>query len=296
MLDGCDVVHIHEFRSLLTVMAAKAARGLSIPFLLSPHGGLPHIGKGTSKTIFDSLWGKRVLADASTLFAVSPVEAEQARHWGVEEDRIAELPNPIAVDDYRTLPSPGRFRNERGFSGGRLVLFMGRLNRIKGADLLIRALADAGTGDNTHLVLAGADDGQEAKLRDLANRMLPGRATFTGFLGGRQKVAALADSDLVVMPSRYEIFGMTALDALACRTPVLLSSSCGAASILEGKAGLNVFHTEDPADLSEQIRTVLDRSEDASGLATTRDYVIDRFAPASIAAMAESSYEKAIMS
>ena len=131
-------------------------------------------------------------------------------------------------------------------------------------------------------------------MRDLADRMLPGRATFTGFLGGRQKIAALADSDLLVMPSRYEIFGMTAIDALACRTPVLLSSSCGAASILEGKAGLNVFHTEDPADLSEQLRTVLNRTEDASGLATTRDYVIDRFAPASIAAMAESSYEKAI--
>lgn len=295
ILEGCDVVHIHEVRSFLTVLGASAARRLSIPFLLSPHGGLPHIGKRTSKTIFDSLWGKRILAEASTVFAVSSVEAEQARSWGVSANRITELPNPIAVDDYRTLPAKGGFKKERGLSGGRLVLFMGRLNRIKGADILIRALASANL-DDTRLVIAGADDGQEAELRRMADAELQDRVTFTGFLTGDQKVSALVDADIVVMPSRYEIFGMTALDALACWTPVLLSSSCGAASILEGKAGVNVFRNEDPADLSEQLRTVLDRSEDASGLPATRDYVIDRFAPASIAAMAESSYEKAIMS
>lgn len=293
MLHGCDVVHIHEFRSFLTVLAARAARRHSIPFLLSPHGGLPHIGKGTSKTIFDNLWGKRILADASTVFAVSPVEAEQARSWSVEEERIAELPNSIAIDDYRTLPAKGGFKKERGLSGGRLVLFMGRLNRIKGVDILIRALATANL-DDTRLVIAGADDGQEAELRRLADAELPGRVTFTGFLSGDRKVSALVDADIVVMPSRYEIFGMTALDALACRTPVLLSSSCGAASILEGKAGVNVFRNEDPADLAEQLETALGAADDTSDMSAMRDYVTNRFAPASVAAIAEFSYEKAI--
>ena len=260
-LAGYDVVHIHELRSMTSVSAYRAALDLRLPYVVSPHGGLRRLGKGSLKTVFDLLWGRSMLGRARALLAVSKLEVDQASGFGVNKDRIRILPNPVRPESYRDLPDRGTFREKWQIKTPKLVLFLGRLNQIKGADLLVRAFA--GLGSEAHLVIAGPDDGEEAALRKQVAAERYGRVTFVGFLDHAAKLAALVDSDVCVVPSRNEIFGMVALESLMCETPVVMSSACGLATELDGRPGVSVFAAGDVPDLAQKIGTALGRTRDS---------------------------------
>src|SRR5947208_2455227 len=93
-LGSVDVVHIHEFRSLLSVAAHSALVRLRIPYVLSPHGGLQHLGKAKLKSVFDRLWGQKILKDAAAVCTVSELEMDDAREFGIEDEKLYLLPNP----------------------------------------------------------------------------------------------------------------------------------------------------------------------------------------------------------
>ena len=265
---GCDVVHVHELRSMLTVTAFRAALDLGIPYVVSPHGGLLHLGKREAKVIFDKVWGNRILRHAAAVMAVSSLEADQARSCRVEPRRTRVLPNPIRVADYEDLPDGRRFKARWRIPESKLVLFLGRLNRIKGVDLLIRAFE--GVPVDSHLVLAGSDDGEERFLRRIVPSSVRDRITFTGFLDREEKLSALVAADLCVVPSRDEIFGMVVLEALASETPVLLSSACGLIPELRGLSGVAVFETGNLDDLRSKLTTALNHERDPVGAVQTK--------------------------
>jgi glycosyltransferase involved in cell wall biosynthesis len=291
-LRGVDVLHIHELRSMTSVIAQHAARNLSVPYVVSPHGGLLHLGKSALKRGFDALWGRRIVRDATALTVVSDLEARQALGWGVPDDRIRRLPNPIRAEDYSHLPEAGSFRKQWGLDDRNVILFLGRLNRIKGVDLLIQA---CGRLDLDHsLVIAGGDDGQEPTLRELASKQLGDAVTFTGFLNHREKLSAMADADVCVLPSRSEIFGMVALESLMCGTPVVLSSACGLASELRHSSGVFEFENGNQDDLIEKLTSAITSEAGRSGLAMTREQVMGRFSLVAVVADAESVYEKCL--
>jgi glycosyltransferase involved in cell wall biosynthesis len=105
-----------------------------------------------------------------------------------------------------------------------MVLFLGRLHYKKGLDLLIPAFAH-GTSGEVMLVIAGPDaDGYRAKVERLVKRYdLSDRVIFTGMLYGRERLEALADADLFVLPSYQENFGIAVVESLAAGCPVLVS-------------------------------------------------------------------------
>ncbi len=294
---GCDLLHIHELRSTLTVPAYNAARKLSKPFVVSPHGGLQHLGKAALKSVFDGLWGRRVLRDASALAAVSPTEQRDALSFGVKSDRIALLPNAIDTDPYSVLPEPGAFRKRlRLDADDRFILFLGRLNWVKGADLLLRAFAKpAGDRRNIKLLVAGNDDGQESELRRLASNLnLASSVVFTGFLDQESKLEALVDSEVLVIPSRSEVFAITALEGLLCGTPVLISSVCGLYPLPGSDCGVHQFLVGDVDALSSKLEYLLGKDPPRFSKEAALRYVQREFSPAAIAACAEQIYRKVL--
>jgi glycosyltransferase involved in cell wall biosynthesis len=228
-LAKCDVVHVHELRSLTSVAAYRAARKLHLPLVLSTHGGLKWLGKRTAKFFFDKLWGQSIMHGAAKLIAVSPLEQQDARAFGAKPDQVRLLANVVFPEDYSSLPQPGGFRQRWNIRDNKIVLFLGRLHWVKGADLLVDALAtSSGSSSKVHLVIAGPDDGQERELRrKLEGTDLENRTTFTGYLDHAEKLQVLVESSVVVIPSRSEVFAITALEALLCCKPVVLSSACG---------------------------------------------------------------------
>ncbi len=111
--------------------------------------------------------------------------------------------------------------------GKRLAISMGRIHPKKGIDVLIEAFAQTLAREpNWELVIAGPDQiGQQAELESLAIRLgIAGRITWTGMIEGSLKWGALAASEVFVLPSHQENFGIVVAEALACRLPIIISN------------------------------------------------------------------------
>jgi glycosyltransferase involved in cell wall biosynthesis len=295
-LRDSEIVHIHDLRSFLSVAAHSALRSLHKPYVLSPHGGLKHLGKRPAKALFDFLWGKRILHDAAGLCAISPVEEKDAIDFGIEPRRIYRFPSAINTAAYQELPPRGEFASRWGLNGRQIVLFLGRLHWVKGVDILIESIALLKDLPNVHLVIAGPDDGAESKLRSLARkRGLEGRVTFTGFLDHPEKAQALVDSDLVVVSSRSEAFALALLEGLACGTPVILSSACELEDWMPKNSAWSTFRKEDPVDLANQLRTALTGTRDEKGLAAVRKLVMTEFSSEALTTRAERLYQSLLL-
>src|SRR5262249_58798255 len=103
---------------------------------------------------------------------------------GVEAQRIHALSNIVRSDDFALLPQRGTFRKKWALPPGKIILFLGRLHPVKGADLLVQGFARISQKDpEANLVIAGPDDGQEQALRQEVSKLnLDARVKFTGFL------------------------------------------------------------------------------------------------------------------
>jgi glycosyltransferase involved in cell wall biosynthesis len=291
-LCGFDVLHIHELRSTLTVPAYNAARELSLPYAISPHGGLRRLGKSIVKYAYDTIWGNKILHGAAAVFAISPVEQKDACHFRVPPERIHCVPNAVELEDYKAVQAAGQFRRDWSLGEKKVLLFLGRLHWVKGADLLVRAFANVHQlRPDTHLVIAGPDDGQERQIRRLiADMHLNSNVTLTGFLDDNAKRLACADSDLLVVPSRSEVFAITALESLLCGTPVLLSSACGLYPVPD--TGIRTYESESIEALSLQLEKMISyKEETAHDAELWREFVSGHFSLPAVSRKAEMVYQ-----
>jgi glycosyltransferase involved in cell wall biosynthesis len=289
--ESSDILHIHELRSTVSVFAQRTARRLSIPYVLSGHGGLRPLGRPTAKAVYDNLWGRDILNHAAAVIAISPLEETDATKMGVETRRIHRLPNIVAINDYQTLPQPGSFRKSWSLPSGKIILFLGRLHRLKGADLLIEAFSRLNPANNTYLVIAGPDDGQEHELRQAVCKLnLDSRVRFTGFLDLNSKKAAFVDASVVVLPSRNEVFAITAVEALACGTPVLLSSACGLYPLPEPEGSVTFFKSEDVDNLTATLAALIRDGRNSEAALGGAEFVARSFGPDEIGHKAEQIY------
>jgi glycosyltransferase involved in cell wall biosynthesis len=295
LLAGNEVVHIHDLRSFLGVAAHHAARASGTPYVLSPHGGLKRLGKESAKLVFDTLWGKAILQHAAALCAISPLEERDAKALGIENRRIHLFPPGINADEYKTLPPRGRFASRWGLQDRRIILFLGRLHWIKGADVLIEAVGLIPKLKDLHLVIAGLDDGAESQLKSLVvAKRLENRVTFTGLLDGTDRLGALVDSEIVAIPSRREGFPLAALEALASQTPVILTSACDLGDWMQNQPGLVTFRSGDAHDLAEKIKARLCHRPEPKAMLDGSNFILNNFSLDALAQKAERLYQSLI--
>ena len=144
----------------------------------------------------------------------------------------------------------------------------------------------------THLIVAGPDDGQGRELRETAIRLgVQERVTFTGYLDQKQKIEALVDSSLVVIPSRSEVFAITAVEALMCSRPVLLSSACGLYPAPDESHGVRLFDSTSVEDLTSKLQGALNDAELFAAARNGRDFVLREFSLEEAVVKLESVYQ-----
>ena len=232
-----DVAHLHACRNIPGVIAARRLRQARVPYVLAPNGTAPRLERRIiTKRVFDAVLGQQVLDDAAMVLAVTHAEHRQLTEIGVPCDRIATVPNPVAVDDFGQEPSRGRFRARFNIMGP-VVAYLGKLTPRKRVDLLVRAFA-ALSERNCTLVVAGNDMGGGAAARAAADHLgMSGRTVFTGLLEGRDRIDLLADADVLVYPSEHEIFGLVPLEALLAGTPVVVADDSGCGEVVAATGG-----------------------------------------------------------
>ena len=264
-----DIIHIHEHRQILAVIVSFFARRNKIPYIVQAHGSvLPFFQKERLKNLFDKAFGFKILHNASCVFALTEVEKEQYLKMGVDEDRIEIVPLGINLEEYENLPDYGKFRFKFNIGvGDKLILFVGRIHEIKGLDLLIDAfndlVNDEGIDSNIKLAIVGPDDGYLPKLKEkIKDYSLEDNVVLAGPLYKDEKIEALVDCNLFVMPSKYESFTTSGLEAMACSKPLVLTKNNHIHDWVDGNVGIACDDNEE--SLKEALERILFDDELAS--------------------------------
>jgi glycogen(starch) synthase len=182
--------------------------------------------------------------------------------YGLEEERIAVIPNGIdpadlvPVDDLETLRSRFAAPDER------LVLLVGRLVYEKGFQLALEALPGLiERVGNVRFIVAGSGTAEQ-ELREQATRLgLDDHGTFVGWIGDDVLHSLYRIADLTVVPSIYEPFGLVALEAMASGCPCLVADTGGLREVVPNDdVGLR-FHSRDPESLGQMAERLLTDAE-----------------------------------
>lgn len=236
-LEDFDVIHMHNFRSYQNSIVRKYAIKYNIPYILQARGSLlPFFQKQTLKKLYDFVWGNKILENATAVVALTKMEAKQYSYMGVVDNKIKIIPNPIDFHVVSENLEEGRFRLKYGINeDDKIILYLGRLNSIKGIDLLVESFSNLlNEKNNVKLIIVGPDDGFKNYLESLVKELqIENEVSFTGPLYGNDKFEAYLDADVYVLPSRYEIFGNTILEAAACGTPIIVTENCGISDFVE---------------------------------------------------------------
>jgi len=277
-LPSVDVVHMHEFRSMLNAQALQPLLRQGIPYVLSPQGGLPReLGRSHYKVVFDALYGRRLLAHAAALHAIAPLEEHQYAALGFTPERVVTIPNGI---DPVALPEPDLLAFRARFAippRSPVIGFVGRLNAIKGVHVLVEAFALLHSErPDALLMLVGPDDGARPALEArVAALGMADHVRFIGYLGDDEsKAAAYRICAACVLPSRYEGLGITALEALLNGVPTVVSDRVGAADLDELRGLLAVFPYGDAPALAGHLNILLSNPEPAQVLAARAREVV----------------------
>ncbi|WP_158904652.1 glycosyltransferase [Burkholderia sp. L27(2015)] len=240
LVEEADIIHTMGHWSVLNAMVCSAAQRLGKPYVVCPAGALEIFGRsGSLKRFYNALVGYRMIRRASLCFAVTRLEIAQFLAYGVHPAAVVVVPN--GIDDSRSTPRGDgiEFRRRHQLEDVPFLLFLGRLDAIKGPDLLMGAfLSLAERFADYQIVFAGPDGGmREALEQRAAASAYAKRIRFIGYIEGEEKGAALTEAELLVVPSRREAMSLVALEAGVAGTPVLLTDQCGFDEVSEVGGG-----------------------------------------------------------
>lgn len=229
LVASVDVIHLMGHWSILNVIVTFLARQAGTPYVVCPAGELPLFGRSRwIKKLFNIMIGYRIVREAAGHIAVTPDEIPAFERYGVSASQVIVIPNGINEVDFRG-DDVSHFANNYKLGTAPFLLFMGRLNLIKGPDLLLDAFCLIAEKHPEHqLVFAGPDGGLLSSLKKKTHdKGFDDRVHFIGYVAGRDKVEAYRSAELLVIPSRQEAMSIVVLEAGIVGTPVLLTDRCG---------------------------------------------------------------------
>jgi glycosyltransferase involved in cell wall biosynthesis len=241
-----QVVHIHALFSHASVAAARWAHRRNVPYVIRPLGTLNCWGMENRrpwlKQLSFRMIERRILRNAAFVHYTSEQERQEAALLGVTA-RAEIIPNPVQSSPDE-IP-PGQFRAKHPELRNReIILFLSRFDRKKGLDILLPAFARVRERfPSAALVLAGSGNPAlvEALHAEARSLGIAGDIVWPGFLEGAEKQAAFADSDVFVLPSYSENFGIAVVEAMAAGCPAVVSDQVAIHSdIAAAHAGLVV--------------------------------------------------------
>ncbi len=293
-----DLVHSHYWLSGWVGQALKA------------HWGVPHVimfhtlGEAKNRAHLSEheptyrIAGERLVAQgADRIICASASERELLVNlYGVSPQRVSCVPCGVDTDRFRPLSRAGARRRLGLPPGEPLVLFVGRIEPLKGIDILLGAAAQLEGGFRLLVVGGDARDAdRKAELALLAQELGIGqRVTFQDAAPHSELPLYYNAADVCVVPSYYESFGLVALEAMACGVPVVASSVGGLReTVRDGQTGYLV-PWRCPEPFAERLDLLLSNEPLRRSLGREARAAVVRFRWSEVAARVEDIYHQMV--
>ena len=251
-----DLIHLQDLLSLHALVTSYYCAMYNIPYILTTHGSLPWLHK---QRLFNKigrrLFNNLVLKNASKILVLNRTEARLCKDLGVHHIEI--VPNGVSHCILNVESKNINFREKYLINKlDKIVLYIGRIHKTKGIDLLIMSLSRLVKKlGNIKLVIIGPDDGHKPKLESLINSLkLENKIIFTGFVSDEEKIGALMEADVFVTPS-FSGFPIAFLEACSCGVPIITTNRGDQLEWINKYAGFVVNY--DDRELCEAILILL---------------------------------------
>lgn len=236
-----DIIHAHDW---MTFPAAVALKEKTLkPLVVHLHSlEFDRVGHSGNSMIVDA--ERLGLEKSDRVIAVSHYTKRMIeKHYGIDPNKIEVVHNGI-------YPKGERQSHRGNFTNKKIVLFLGRVTFQKGPDYFVEmAKRVIPNVPDVMFVMAGSGDMLSGLIEKVEHEGLSENFTFTGFLRGEEVENIFKLASLYVMPSVSEPFGLTALEAIACDTPVIMSKQSGVAEVIHNAFKVDFWDIEKMSDI-----------------------------------------------
>lgn len=288
-IQNFDLIHITSVFLSASLLGAYYAKKHKKPFIISPRGNFmkqTYGSKSLKKVIYTHFIEKFALKNVSAIHFTSEAEKRDYIETKLPFKKAIVIPNPFESENLDPTEN-NLFRNKWGIKEDvEVVLFVGRLNWVKGFDTLIPAFADVlKKRPNAMLVIAGPDEaGYIAKIKSqISNLKINKKVIFTGLISGEEKKATLRESDIFVVPSFSESFGMSVVEAMAAGLPVVLTKGVAISGEIQN-AGAGIVIEKDIKLLADAVVDLLENKDKAKKMGGRgKEFVYNNFSAEPVA-------------
>jgi glycosyltransferase involved in cell wall biosynthesis len=235
-----DIIHAHDWLTYPAGIAAKYVSGK--PLVVHVHATeFDRSGENVNPQVFDI--EKKGMEEADKIIAVSNFTRNIIiEKYGIPEDKVVTVHNAVESAERKDV-------NGSKYVPEKIVTFLGRITFQKGPDYFIEAARLVlERDDNVRFVMAGSGDLMEKMIRRVAQLRIGHKFHFTGFLQGTNVDRMLAMSDVFVMPSVSEPFGIVPLEAMRSNVPVVISKQSGVSEVLKHALKVDFWDVHGMAD------------------------------------------------
>jgi glycosyltransferase involved in cell wall biosynthesis len=283
-----SIIHDHGLWISNNYISSILSKKNHIPFVLSPRGMLESWSltqKSYKKRLAFLLYQDAILKQVDMFFATSKEEYQNIRKRGLQQP-VAIIPNAVYIPNEKHI-TPKRKKTDSNYR----ILFLSRIHKKKGLINLVRAWSKLRT-PNWKITIAGndSDNHQSEVIKEINNLGVNQFFEFVGSVEGKDKEDLFQHSDLFILPSFSENFGIVVAEALSYGIPVITTKATPWSSLITNNCGWWIDSTVDAIAFALQESMSLSRSERFSMGRNGRKLIASEFSWPIIAEQTQQAY------